>query len=63
MNYYVDGALMTSVNSMNLLSIDKSRKEDKVYGSDSTYFTTGEQPSLFEEAEWKGLKEEIPRGP
>ena len=51
-----------TINSLNLLSIERTREENKRYETDSTVFAA-DGTDLFMEKEWKGMLEKIPFGP
>ena len=50
------------MNSLNLLSIERTRTENTKFPTDSTHFSP-DDANMFVEKEWKGILEPIPYGP
>ena len=62
MEYSLNGQIQSIINSLNLLSIERTRTTNQRYDSDSTIFAD-ESDNLFQEKPWKDLLEPIPHGP
>ena len=60
--YYLNDSLICSINSLGLLSIERQRKENLPYESDTTSFSEV-GADLFTEKVWKEMLEPIPNGP
>ena len=54
--------MFCKLNTLNLFSIERTRKENIRYPSDASAFAA-EGADLFVEKEWKGMLEPIPLGP
>lgn len=50
------------INSLGLLSIERTRKTNQQFDTDSTTYAA-EDADLFMEKDWKDIKDPIPNGP
>lgn len=62
MKYSLNGQVMCTLNTLGLLSIERSRKVQVAMKSDTTVFSQ-EGEDMFTEKLWKGMLEPIPNGP
>ena len=62
LTYSLNDLTFCTLNSLNLLSIERTRTENIKFPTDSTIFSP-DDANMFIEKEWKGMLEPIPYGP
>jgi hypothetical protein len=62
MSYSLNDTQYCTINSLDLFSIERTRKSNVKLDSDTTVFASDDS-DLFVEKEWKGMLEPIPFGP